>query len=117
MLIQRSLTDEAVLRELGVRVAAVRLAHDLTQAQLAEQAGLSKRTIERLETGEVATQLSSFIRVCRVLELLDRFDQLIAEPVASPMAQLKRKAPTRQRASGSRRGAVAPKKKWAWAEP
>ena len=65
------ITDEAVLSELGSRLAQVRLERNLTQAQLAEQAGVSKRTVERLESGSVATQLSGFIRVCRVLELLD----------------------------------------------
>lgn len=97
-------------------MAAARLARDLTQAQLAQQAGLSKRTVERMEAGEVATQLSSLIRVCRVLEFLDRFDQVIPEASTSPMSQLKRRAPTRQRASGSRHVAAAPRKKWAWAE-
>jgi transcriptional regulator with XRE-family HTH domain len=97
-------TDEALLRELGMRITATRLAQNLTQAALAEQAGISKRTLERLESGEVATQLSGFIRVCRVLGLLEGFENLIPPPMPSPIAQLKLAGRQRQRAQGKRGG-------------
>ena len=42
--------------------------------------------MERLEAGAVATQLSGFIRVRRVLDLLDRFEVFIPEPVPNPVA-------------------------------
>ena len=45
------LTDEAILRLLGARLSGTRLERNLTQATLAEQAGVSKRTVERLEGG------------------------------------------------------------------
>ena len=54
--ILKQTTDEAVLSELGGRLARVRLARNFTQAGLARQAGVSKRTVERLESGSVATQ-------------------------------------------------------------
>lgn len=44
--------DEAILKELGGRLAGVRLGRNLTQAALAEQAGVSKRTVERMEAGD-----------------------------------------------------------------
>ncbi len=115
MKIESLLTDEAILGELGTRVARTRLERNLTQAALAEQAGVSKRTVERLEAGEVATQLSVFVRVCRALGLVDRLEELIPEPLPSPVAQLKLQGRTRRRASGSK---IAPKKptKWSWGE-
>ncbi|MEO7998202.1 MAG: helix-turn-helix transcriptional regulator, partial [Gemmatimonadaceae bacterium] len=79
MKIAAALTDDAVIRELGARLAATRLERNLTQADLATEAGVSKRTVERLESGEVAAQLSAFIRVCRVLGLLDRLDVFLPE--------------------------------------
>lgn len=91
--------DEAILSELGRRLAQVRLGKNLTQAQLATQAGISKRTIERLESGKLATQLSAFIRVCRVLSLLENFENLIPESGPSPIAQLKSRGRIRRRAS------------------
>ena len=101
MKIAKETTDEVILGELGVRLAQVRLGKNLTQAQLAERAGVSKRTVERLESGEVAPQLSGFIRICRALDLLERFELLVPEPVASPMAQLKLGGRKRRRASAS----------------
>lgn len=115
MKIAKQATDEAVLSELGGRLAQVRLERNLTQAQLAEQAGVSKRTVERLESGSVATQLSGFIRVCRVLDLVARFDLLVPEPVPSPVEQLKLRGRRRQRAS-ARRKAKVPSKKWQWGD-
>lgn len=94
-------SDSAQLRQLGTRLADLRLALNLTQAEVAEQAGVSKRTLERLEAGETATRLTTFLRVCRVLGLEDRLAQLLPEPVASPVAQLKLQRQTRKRASGT----------------
>ena len=53
MKIAKQASDEAILSELGGRLTRVRLEQNLTQAQLAEQAGVSKRTVERLEAGTV----------------------------------------------------------------
>ncbi|MGA8278478.1 MAG: helix-turn-helix transcriptional regulator [Rhodanobacteraceae bacterium] len=114
MKITEQVSDARVLRELGARLAAERLAQDLTQAHLAEQAGISKRTLERLESGAVATQLSTFLRVLRVLGLQDKLEALIPEPVPSPIEQLKRKGRTRQRASGQAAPDATHRKKWTW---
>ncbi len=123
MTIDKSLTDAAILRLIGERLARLRLAKNLTQAQLAEQAGLSLRTVQRLELGEAATQLSGFVRVCRALGIVAGFDTLVPEQTASPMqqlAQLKRAGNLRKRASGGRPGrqptAGEPHKKWTWGE-
>ena len=113
MKITQQATDDAVLAELGGRLARIRLERNLTQAQLAEQAGISKRTIERMESGAVATQLSGFIRVCRVLDMLEHLDALIAEPVPSPVAQLKLRGRQRHRASTAK-AVKSPGKKWQW---
>jgi transcriptional regulator with XRE-family HTH domain len=115
MRITKQATDGAVLSELGGRLAQVRLERNLTQARLAEQAGVSKRTVERLESGSVATQLSGFIRVCRVLDLVERFDLFVPEPVTSPVEQLKMRGRKRQRASAKRK-AKAPHRKWQWGD-
>ena len=115
MKISSQLTDQAILQELGGRLAAIRIVRNLTQAALAQQAGVSKRTVERLESGEVATQLSGFVRVCRVLGLVEHFEALIPEPAASPMAQLKQQSRKRMRATGKRAAPGKPKK-WTWGD-
>jgi transcriptional regulator with XRE-family HTH domain len=115
MPIQRLMTDEALLRELGHRIAQQRLDRNLSQAQLAEQAGISKRTLERLEAGAAATQLSLFLRVLRQLDLLERLDLLIPEPQPSPLALLELQKAGRKRAS--RRRIAKPAGSWAWGQP
>ncbi len=115
MKITKQATDAVILGNWAAGSAKIRLEHNLTQAQLATQAGVSKRTVERLESGSVATQLSGFIRVCRVLDLIERFELLIPEPVPSPVAQLKLGGKKRQRASTAK-PAAPPAKKWQWGD-
>ena len=113
--ISSQIPDQALLLELGSRLSATRLAQNLTQAALAERAGVAKRTVERLESGAVATQLSGFLRVCRALGLLEGLDALVPEQAASPMAQLRLQGNKRQRASRAKVAAVK-SKKWTWGD-
>ena len=108
------LTDEAILAEIGRRLARRRVELQLTQAQAAQQAGLGKRTLERIEAGE-STQLSSLLRLLRVLELLPQFDQAIPAATPGPMERLRHQGKMRQRASGQR-GVKAPERPWTWYE-
>jgi transcriptional regulator with XRE-family HTH domain len=93
----------------------LRLEKNLTQVQLAEQAGVSKSTVQRLESGDVSPQLSGFIRVCRVLDLIERLDLLVPETLPSPVTQLKLGGKRRQRASRAKAAGAAPKK-WQWGD-
>lgn len=115
MRITKQTSDEALLTELGARVAAARLERNWTQASLADQAGISKRTVERLESGSVAANLSAFLRVCRALDLVERLELLLPEPQPSPIAQLKLRGRKRQRASG-RHSPKPARKKWSWGD-
>ena len=112
MKISRLLADEAILTELGERIARRRLDLELTQAAVAEQAGIAKRTLERVESGHSA-QLSSLIRILRVLDGLPGLDRMLPEARPSPMELLKRKGRVRQRAPG-RRASHPPEKPWSW---
>jgi transcriptional regulator with XRE-family HTH domain len=116
MRIAGQLSDEAILRELGSRLAGARLARNLTQAALAEEAGVSKRTVERLESGEVAARLSGLVRVCRALGIVDRLDALVPAPSASPVEQLKWAGHRRKRASGRRRSDTSATRQWQWGD-
>jgi transcriptional regulator with XRE-family HTH domain len=115
MKITPSLSDAAILGELGARLAQTRLDLDLTQEQLAAEAGVSKRTLERLEAGESA-QLASYIRVLRALGLAGQLDSVIPEPLASPLAQLKLQGRKRARASRSASRAKTRGGGWRWDE-
>jgi len=105
-------TDEVILAELGERLSAARLSRDLTQAQLAETAGVSKRTVERMEAGKSA-QLTSFIRILRTLGLLDGMEMLLPPAQPSPMDLLRRAGKRPQRATGK---GGAPAEPWSWGD-
>jgi transcriptional regulator with XRE-family HTH domain len=108
------LTDDAVLAELGARITSRRVELQLTQAAVAEQAGIAKRTLERMEAGQ-SSQLATLVRVLRVLEATSGLDSLIPESGSRPMDLLKRKGKVRQRATG-RRATKEPGKQWRWDE-
>jgi transcriptional regulator with XRE-family HTH domain len=108
------MSDVAVLQELGSRIATLRLQKNLTQATLAEEAGVSKRTVERMEKGETGMQFVAFMRICRVLGLLDRFEELVPKPLPSPIEQLKRQGKQRKRASGDKPD--EPTSTWTWGD-
>jgi transcriptional regulator with XRE-family HTH domain len=109
MQISNLLTDSAVLQELGERLARTRLERNLTQAQLAHEAGLAPLTVLRLERGE-AVRLTSLIRVLRVLGMLEALDRLIPEPTPSPIELVKLQGHRRRRASGTRAKGPPPAK-------
>jgi transcriptional regulator with XRE-family HTH domain len=113
MKIQDTQTDEAILSEIGQRIARRRLAQQMTQAELAEQAGIGKRTLERVEAGLTA-QSSTLIRIFRVLGLLPKLDQMLAEPSIRPLEAAARKGKARQRASGRKKSKQH--KPWSWEE-
>ena len=97
MRIESSNSDMAVLSELGARLARTRLEQNVSQQQLAFETGVSKATIERLEAGE-PVKSTSLIRVLRSLGRLEVLDQLLPEPLPSPIERLKLQGGRRQRA-------------------
>jgi transcriptional regulator with XRE-family HTH domain len=116
MKITNALTDLAILEELGTRLARQRIDAGLTQAALATEAGVSKRTVERIEGGGTS-ELVTLIRLLRILKLNGGFEALIPDSPASPIALLKNAGKPRRRASTRRaHNLAAPRAPWSWAE-
>jgi transcriptional regulator with XRE-family HTH domain len=114
MSISKLSSDNDVLAELGRRLSRRRLDLQITQADLARQAGVSKRTVERIEAGASA-QMVSIIRICRVLDLMAGLDGLAPPAGPRPMDLIRLKGRQRQRASsGGKAGTTAGK--WTWGE-
>ena len=105
MKIEEYLTDDAILAELGARRERTRLERNLSQREIAAEAGVERKAVQRIEAGD-PVKLTSFIRVLRALELLDALDRLVPEPLASPIELLKLHGKRRRRASGARRKSV-----------
>src|SRR5580692_4082406 len=102
MKITTDLTDIAVLHEIGDRLERRRIDAQLTQAQLAEEAGISKRTVERIEAGHSTD-----------------FVMLLPDLPQSPLMLLKGRGRAPKRVGHSRRlpgGTAAPKAAapWKW---
>lgn len=97
---RNDLSDDALLEQLGERLLQYRLNRNMTQAVLAKEAGVSERTINRVEHGH-STQLSNLIRLLRSLGLLENMDALVPEPAMSPIQQMKLQGKSRKRASSS----------------
>jgi transcriptional regulator with XRE-family HTH domain len=114
MKFQSRLTDEAVRKELGARLEQRRIELSLTQAELAERAGIGKRTLERLEAGQ-SVQLTTLIRTLRELDLLENLNALIPEAGPRPMDLLKLQGKRRKRAY-SPRGKETNTNGWKWGD-
>ncbi len=106
--------DPSVLIEMGQRLNQRRIELDLTQAELAKEAGVSKRTVERVEAGE-STQTATLIRILRVLQLLGNLEALLPETGPRPMDLLKLQGKQRQRAS-SKKGKEQSDPGWSWGD-
>ncbi len=94
-----TMSDKAVLVEIGQRVQRERLNQNLTQGDLAHKAGVSRRTMQHLETGRGCT-LAGLIRVLRTLNKLDALDSFIPQPGISPVQLSRLRGAERQRATG-----------------
>jgi len=103
-------SDDHVLAELGARLKRARLDRNIPQAVLAEDAGVSRGTIDRLESGR-SVQLTSLLRVLRALKLLENLELLVPPPDTRPLQALR--GCRRQRASRTR----SEPGEWTWGEP
>ncbi|HWM27695.1 MAG TPA: helix-turn-helix transcriptional regulator [Woeseiaceae bacterium] len=118
MRITAELTDDTVLQLLGTRIKQHRLEAGMTQAELAGEAGVGKRTLERIEAGEVSGLLT-LVRLLRVLKLIEGLDRLVPEIKPGPITQLKTKGKRRKRVAHPRsktRSARKSAEPWTWGE-
>ena len=98
MNIQTEMSDQAILEELGKRIAQHRLNENLTQEELAKEAGIGTNTIYRIEQGH-STQLSNLVRILRALKMVSNLNGLIDAPPLSPIQEAKSHKKERRRAS------------------
>ena len=87
----------AIEAALGQQLEKLRLGQNINQTRLSEEAGVSRRTITRLENGE-GVSLDTFIRVLQALGVADRLDALFPEPAARPVDRVRFGGRERQRA-------------------
>lgn len=70
---------------IGGKLLAVRKRLGMTQAEVAEAAGLSDRTYADIERGSVNMRMETILRICNVLHITP--DEILTEDNASAMAR------------------------------
>lgn len=91
-------SPDEIVEALGQRIKARRLAANVSQAALADKAGISRRALVQLEGGQGST-LHTLVSVFKALGLEHQLTQLAPPvPLISPIAMLKAKR-SRSRAS------------------
>jgi transcriptional regulator with XRE-family HTH domain len=65
----RPIDPEATLRDLGRRVAELRVERKLTQEQLAEEARVSLKYVQRVEAGRENLTVRSLVRLAGLFEV------------------------------------------------
>ena len=108
------MSNEKILEELGRRLQRERLNRNFTQAQLAANAGVARRTIVAMENGE-GGNLDTLVALLRALGVIQALDQFLPDPPLSPAQVAKLKGRERKRATGKGTRPPAVKEAgWTW---
>lgn len=111
------LSNQQIVARLGKEVKRIRLERNLSQAEVAERAGLDRTTVGKLEAGRAATLLT-VVQVLRAIGRLDLLDAFHQEPQPTPYmlveAQEKYLKQQRKRASRKKPEVGPPKPKSTW---
>jgi putative transcriptional regulator len=111
----KNLSNNAILADLGTRLRRLRLNANISQDALAEATGLSRKTIQNAEQGGNAS-MDTVVRMLRALDALDQLDNFMPAPGPSPVQLARLHGKTRRRARGPGRSKGEPGKggRWQW---
>ncbi|WJV63398.1 helix-turn-helix transcriptional regulator [Pectobacteriaceae bacterium CE70] len=98
-LLERSASS--IAEELGERLKQARLNNDLTQAEVAERAGITRKSVLNAEKGRV--QLDVFVAIMAALNLTEQLERFLPKQQISPLQLSRLQGKKRQRASGQRK--------------
>ncbi|RMB04979.1 helix-turn-helix domain-containing protein [Eilatimonas milleporae] len=104
-------STEAIIQALCKRLEEIRLSRNISQTDLAEEAGISRSTMTRLADGQKVS-LDSFVRVMRALQLTDHLAALLPDPGVRPVERLRFEGAERRRASRKRHE----NSQWSWGD-
>jgi len=103
-------SPNAIAAELGQRLKQARLNADLTQIQVADSAGVSRKSVLNAEKGQ--TQLETFVAIMGALNLLQQLEQFLPVQAISPIQLAKLHGKKRQRATGTNKNTQKTAPKW-----
>lgn len=105
-----AMSDQALAAFIGQFIRSKRIEQNITQSQLAKDAGISRSTLVLLEKGETAS-LSSLLQVLRMLNQLHVLAAFEITPVISPLLMAKEEMKKRQRVR-TKPSSQQPKSDW-----
>ncbi|MDF9778784.1 helix-turn-helix transcriptional regulator [Pseudomonas baetica] len=94
------MTDDAIASAIGARLQELRLKKNLSQEQVAEEAGISRQTLINLLHGKGT--MVNLVAVLRAIGELERVTSLIQPVRPSPIQVIKMAGTQRVRATGAR---------------
>jgi len=97
----QTMTDDAIASAIGTRLQELRLKRNLSQDQVAKEAGISRQTLINLLHGKGT--LVNLIAVLRAIGELERVSSLVQVVLPSPLQVIKMAGSQRVRATGTRR--------------
>lgn len=103
-------TAGAIAAELGERLKQARLNTDMTQAEVAGQAGVSRKAVLNAEKGKA--QLETFIAIMVALKLTEQLNNFLPVQEIFPIQLAKLQGRKRQRASGQRSASSQEPAEW-----
>lgn len=104
-------SSTAIAAALCKRLEGIRLSKNISQAELAKHAGVSRSTMTRIADGQ-SISLDSFIRVVKALGLADHLVALLPDPEVRPVELARHEGQHRRRASGKRKTSEP----WSWGD-
>ena len=113
MKIKGNENEQAILKEIGLRIKQYRISLDITQADLADKCGISSSTEVRIENGE-DSKFSNYIKILSALNVLENIDLLFPEP--QPDFKKLYEIEQSQRRKRASRKKPMEKSAWVWGE-
>lgn len=104
-------SSDAITAALCARLNEIRLSRNISQEDLAADAGVSRSTLSRLADGKPIS-LDTFVRVMQALHLTDHLAALLPDPAIRPVDRVRLDGAERQRARGKRTAPSA----WRWGD-
>ncbi|SMX40471.1 helix-turn-helix domain-containing protein [Maliponia aquimaris] len=106
---------ERVSEELGRRINLWRLSRQIKMADMAEEMGVSRPTLQRLlEGGNTSTE--TLLRALRALGLIGNLDVLVPDISSSPIARLEGGPPLSERKRVASRQEPKSGEAWVWGD-
>jgi transcriptional regulator with XRE-family HTH domain len=93
-----SMSDPAIIKELGQQLKRLRLKANLTQQDLSDRSGLFRSTISEIENGRISNILS-LIQILRGLNQLELLNPFVSPDIVSPLMVAEQQLKLRKRAS------------------